>query len=120
MVACARDASPLHELEGCEAVEADVRTDEGRRALVDAVAKTGGLDILVNNVGTNIRGATASLADDDYRTVVETNLDAAARGRAEPAPAGPGFAASFERTTPAVQRRKNRSKRCSRGRGSRG
>ena len=42
VVACARDASPLRELEGCEAVDADVRTEDGRRALVDAVAGPGG------------------------------------------------------------------------------
>ena len=31
-----------------------------------ACAATGGLDILVNNVGTNIRSKTEALDEDDY------------------------------------------------------
>ena len=56
---------------------ADVRTTEGRRAFVDAIATTGGLDILVNNVGNERRGPTTELDEGDYRAVLETNLDAA-------------------------------------------
>lgn len=77
VIACARDPTPLSEIENVVAVAADVRTSEGRLAFVDEIAKTGGLDILVNNVGTNLRGATADLDEGDYRTVLETNLDAA-------------------------------------------
>ena len=51
---------------------------------MDAVARAGGLDILVNNVGTNIRQRTADLSDDDYATVLRTNLESAWRGAACP------------------------------------
>ena len=71
-------------MEGVEGVEADVATAEGRRALVDAVARAGGLDILVNNVGTNIRQRTADLSDDDYATVLRTNLESVWSGAAFP------------------------------------
>ena len=61
VIACARNVESLAELENVVAVTADVRTTEGRRAFVDAIATTGGLDILVNNVGTNVRGPTTEL-----------------------------------------------------------
>ena len=77
VIACARNVDSLAELENVVAVTADVRTTEGRRAFVDAIATTGGLDILVNNVGTNVRGPTTELDEGDYRSVLETNLDAA-------------------------------------------
>jgi len=77
VIACARNVESLAELENVVAVTADVRTSEGRRAFVDAIATTGGLDILVNNVGTNVRGPTTELDEGDYRAVLETNLDAA-------------------------------------------
>jgi len=77
VIACARNVDSLAELENVVAVTADVRTSEGRRAFVDAIATTGGLDILVNNVGTNVRGPTTELDEGDYRAVLETNLDAA-------------------------------------------
>ena len=77
VVACARDASPLAELEGCVAVEADVSTAEGRSAFVEAIDAAGGLDILVNNVGTNRRCKTVDLTDDEYGFLMRTNLDSA-------------------------------------------
>ncbi len=59
-------------------VAADVATGAGRDALIRALP--GGwdkLDILVNNVGTNIRKPTLAFGEDEYRTVVETNLTSA-------------------------------------------
>jgi Tropinone reductase 1 len=42
------------------------------------VASTwGALDILVNNVGTNIRKPSLAFTDDEYRTVIDTNLTSA-------------------------------------------
>jgi gluconate 5-dehydrogenase len=40
-------------------------------------ARLGGVDILVNNAGMTRRGPVESLSDDDWRTVMATNLDAA-------------------------------------------
>merc|ERR1711998_444186 len=56
---------------------ADVSTDAGRRTLVDSVlAKFGGtLDVLVNNVGTNIRKRLEEATEEEYRTMMTTNVD---------------------------------------------
>lgn len=40
------------------------------------VAQLGGLEILVNNVGTNVRRPTLGYAPDDYQRVLDTNLTA--------------------------------------------
>jgi tropinone reductase I len=61
-----------------QAVIADVATAEGRARLVEALpAGWETLDVLVNNVGTNIRKASLSLSEDEFRTVFETNLTSA-------------------------------------------
>jgi 3-oxoacyl-[acyl-carrier protein] reductase len=53
------------------AVQADVSTaDEAARLVEEA----GDLDILVNNAGVTRDGLLARMADDDWRTVIETNL----------------------------------------------
>jgi len=77
VIACARDATPLQNLAGCVAVECDVATKEGRAALVAAIEAAGGLDALVNNVGTNVRTATEDLEDEDYAFLMRTNLESA-------------------------------------------
>jgi Tropinone reductase 1 len=58
-------------------VAADMTEDDGRRRALDAVTgRFGGrLDILVNNVGTNVRKATLDYTDDEYGHVLRTNLD---------------------------------------------
>jgi len=54
---------------------ADVSKPAGRRQLMDAVqAQWGGLDILVNNVGTNIRKKTVEYSGDEVDFLVNTNL----------------------------------------------
>ena len=59
-------------------VQADVATAAGRGRVRDSVASTwGALDILVNNVGTNIRKPSLAFTDDEYRTVLDTNLTSA-------------------------------------------
>lgn len=55
-------------------VAADVSTAEGRNTVLDAVQSWGTLDILVNNVGTNIRKKTVDYSDGDYDTIMNTNL----------------------------------------------
>jgi 3-oxoacyl-[acyl-carrier protein] reductase len=69
---------------GGRAVQADVSDPEQAKALVDGA---GEIDVLVNNAGTTRDGVLARMLDEDWRTVLETNLSstfytcrAAARG----------------------------------------
>ena len=56
---------------GGRAVQADVSdADEARRLVEEA----GDLDILVNNAGLTRDGLLARMSDDDWRTVLDTNL----------------------------------------------
>lgn len=56
---------------------ADVSTPEGRRALVDFVQKLwdGALDGLINNVGTNQRKPIQEATEEEYYTMMRTNVD---------------------------------------------
>ena len=56
---------------GGRAVQADVSTAEEAQRLV---AESGDLDILVNNAGLTRDGLLARMSDDDWRTVIDTNL----------------------------------------------
>jgi 3-oxoacyl-[acyl-carrier protein] reductase len=56
---------------GGRAVQADVSSAEDAARLV---ADAGDLDILVNNAGLTRDGLLARMSDDDWRTVIETNL----------------------------------------------
>ena len=56
---------------GGSAVQADVADPESAKALVEAA---GDIDILVNNAGLTRDGLLARMSDDDWRTVIETNL----------------------------------------------
>jgi len=56
---------------GGRAVQADVADPESARALVE---DAGDVDILVNNAGLTRDGLLARMSDDDWRTVIETNL----------------------------------------------
>jgi 3-oxoacyl-[acyl-carrier protein] reductase len=56
---------------GARAVQADVSKADGAARLVD---EAGDLDILVNNAGLTRDGLLARMPDDDWRTVLETNL----------------------------------------------
>jgi 3-oxoacyl-[acyl-carrier protein] reductase len=53
------------------AVQADVSSAEEAARLVE---EAGDLDILVNNAGVTRDGLLARMPDDDWRTVIETNL----------------------------------------------
>lgn len=56
---------------GGRAVQADVSSaDEAKRLVEEA----GDIDILVNNAGLTRDGLLARMPDDDWRTVIETNL----------------------------------------------
>jgi len=85
VLTCARDLTPLAALVSseprCVAVQADVATAEGRQKLLALIARrySGNLDILVNNVGTNLRRTSASheYTDAEYDLVHTTNQSSA-------------------------------------------
>jgi 3-oxoacyl-[acyl-carrier protein] reductase len=56
---------------GGRAVQADVSSAEQARRLVE---EAGDVDVLVNNAGLTRDGLLARMSDDDWRTVIETNL----------------------------------------------
>ena len=80
---CARREEDLEELlaycteQGLDVqgIVADVSEGEGRRKLIEAVtaAWDGKLDVLVNNVGTNIRKPSADFTDADFEALIRTN-----------------------------------------------
>jgi 3-oxoacyl-[acyl-carrier protein] reductase len=60
----------------CIAVRCDVRSQQDCEELVAAaVRELGGIDILVNNAGVGIFSPVADMSPDDWRTVIETNLN---------------------------------------------
>ena len=56
---------------GGRAIQADVSSAEDARRLVE---EAGDIDILVNNAGLTRDGLLARMSDDDWRTVIDTNL----------------------------------------------
>lgn len=56
-------------------IAADLSTPRGARAAVAAMGDT--LDILISNVGTNVRKTTLDYSEEEYRHVLGTNLDGA-------------------------------------------
>ena len=78
VVACARS------LEGFEGAAMTCRVDVGDTAQVDGCVKAvmekfGKIDILVNNAGVTKDGLLMRMSDDDWDTVVDTNLKGAFR-----------------------------------------
>ncbi len=67
----AEEAEALAAEIGGRAVQADVSDPESARALVETA---GDLDILVNNAGVTRDGLLVRMADDDWQTVIDTNL----------------------------------------------
>jgi 3-oxoacyl-[acyl-carrier protein] reductase len=65
------EASSLADEIGGRAIQADVSSAEDAKRLVE---EAGELDILVNNAGLTRDGLLARMSDDDWRTVIETNL----------------------------------------------
>ena len=55
----------------------DVSDPDSRTRLIENLQSSwGGLDLLVNNVGTNIRKAAVDYRGDEYQRIMETNLTA--------------------------------------------
>jgi 3-oxoacyl-[acyl-carrier protein] reductase len=65
------EAEALASEVGGKAVQADVSDPESARALVD---EAGDLDILVNNAGVTRDGLLVRMSDEDWQTVIDTNL----------------------------------------------
>ena len=86
VLTCSRSQTDLDELLQChskskllQGVVADVATVEGRETLLAAIhafcaPNDNKLDILVNNVGTNIRKPSTEYTDDDIQHVWNTNF----------------------------------------------
>jgi len=67
----AEEAEAVAAETGGRAVQADVSNPDEARALVE---EAGDLDILVNNAGLTRDGVLARMTDDDWRSVIDTNL----------------------------------------------
>ena len=67
----AEEAEAVAKEIGGRAVQADVSNPEEARALVEGA---GDLDILVNNAGLTRDGVLARMTDEDWRSVIDTNL----------------------------------------------
>ena len=65
------EAEELAAAIGGRAVQADVSSPDDAKRLVD---EAGDVDVLVNNAGLTRDGLLARMSDDDWRTVIETNL----------------------------------------------
>ena len=65
------DAEELAARIGGRAVQADVSSPDDAKRLVE---EAGDIDVLVNNAGLTRDGLLARMPDDDWRTVIETNL----------------------------------------------
>ena len=69
--AAAKEVGPRARGVGC-----DVRDfDQVRRVFGDVGRESGGLDILVNNAGVGLFAPVADTSPEDWRTVIETNLN---------------------------------------------
>jgi Tropinone reductase 1 len=85
VVAVARDAARLEaQVESwrragadAEGVAADLSTAEGRGAVLRRLEGLDKLDVLVNNVGTNVRKAAVEYSAGEYERVISTNLTSA-------------------------------------------
>src|SRR5215467_11056153 len=71
-----RSAPKSLETERLHVVKADVRRPDDAQRLVDAaVARFGGLDVLVNNAGIGKFANVADMSLDDWHAIIDTNLN---------------------------------------------
>uniref|UniRef100_A0A7S2PNU7 Tropinone reductase n=1 Tax=Leptocylindrus danicus TaxID=163516 RepID=A0A7S2PNU7_9STRA len=73
---CLSEWRGKHGLEQIYGIVADVSTEEGREALIEKAKELfdNRLDILINNVGTNVRKPTAEYSLEDLEFVLRTNF----------------------------------------------
>jgi NAD(P)-dependent dehydrogenase (short-subunit alcohol dehydrogenase family) len=71
VVATARDTSLLDDLDGVEALELDVRSDESVRA---AIGAAGELDAVVNNAALSVSGPLEGYPVDTFAATLDTNV----------------------------------------------
>jgi 3-oxoacyl-[acyl-carrier protein] reductase len=64
---------------GGHAIQADVSTSEGCAALIEAASNYGTLDILVNNAGITRDTLLLRMSDEEWSSVIDTNLNATFR-----------------------------------------
>lgn len=73
VVATARDTASLDGFD--DRIQLDVGDQQSVEAAVEeAIRKHGRIDVLVNNAGHGLVGAVEELADDDLRTILNTNV----------------------------------------------
>lgn len=60
-----------------EGVAADLSTAEGRETVLRHLDKLGRLDVLVNNIGTNVRKPAVEYSAEEYQRIISTNLTSA-------------------------------------------
>jgi NAD(P)-dependent dehydrogenase (short-subunit alcohol dehydrogenase family) len=75
--ACETSAGEIADASGGKvtAFQADVTSAaDVARLAAEVTAACGSIDILVNNAGTNIRGTVGQLSEEDWDTVIDTNL----------------------------------------------
>ena len=85
VLAVARDASRVEaQVErwrrggaDAEGLSADLSTAGGRASVLGRLEELGRLDVLVNNVGTNVRKAATEYTTEEYERVISTNLTSA-------------------------------------------
>jgi len=76
VVVGARSAPASLQAERLHVVKADVRRPDDAQRLVDeAVARFGGLDVLVNNAGIGKFADVADMSLDDWHAIIDTNLN---------------------------------------------
>ena len=70
----------MYKRQGAFALQADLAEPGSAARVVDeVVARAGGLAILVNNAGTNIRRLPQDVSDEDWYAVMDANLTSAMR-----------------------------------------
>ena len=77
-----KSAHAVSELESLGARAIAIEADVTESAALDRMAehaaeRLGGIDILVNNAGTNIRKRPEDMGEDEWRTVMDTNITSA-------------------------------------------
>jgi len=71
----AAELSAKHAPARAIAVRCDVRSQQDCENLIETAAKEGGIDILINNAGIGRFAPVSEMAPDDWRAVIQTNLD---------------------------------------------